>query len=123
MDIDIDKIFNIVLLAYYAVLAIVVGVSTIISQVKKRKKENKDITLSYIYDTAMNLIEEAEKFKNYSGEEKKNYVMTRLKQLFGDAMTDSDFSVIIEDLISLSKRVNINKPFSSALDGEPAKQE
>lgn len=123
MDIDIDKIFNIVLLAYYAVLAIAVGVSTIISQVKKRKKENKDITLSYIYDTAMNLIEEAEKFKNYSGVEKKNYVMTRLKQFFGDAMTDSDFSVIIEDLISLSKRVNINKPFSSAVDGEQAKQE
>lgn len=122
MDMDIDKIFNIVLLAYYAVLAIVVGISTIISQAKKRKKENKDITLSYIYDTAMNLIEEAEKFKNYSGEEKKNYVMTRMKQFFGDAMTDSDFSVIIEDLIQLSKRVNINKPISSAVDSEQEQQ-
>ncbi|WP_441361629.1 hypothetical protein [Acholeplasma laidlawii] len=57
----------------------------------------------------LTLIEEAEKFINYSGQEKKAYVMTRIKE---DLLTKNikfDISKIdqkIEELISLSNVVN-----------------
>lgn len=54
---------------------------------------------------------EAEKFVNYSGEEKKTYVMTKLNQfaianniIFDEATTSSK----VEELVALTKEVNVN---------------
>lgn len=57
-------------------------------------------------------IEEAEKFINFSGEEKKEYVMTKLKGYAIDCGIDFDENGIsdkVEELIELSKKVNILK--------------
>lgn len=56
------------------------------------------------------LIIEAETFVNYTGEEKKQYVMTKLNQLAIDNGVDFDsnrFSNQIEELIELSNEVNV----------------
>lgn len=58
------------------------------------------------------IMEIAEKFTNYSGAEKKEYVLTRINQLAieNGIKYDSDaVSEKIEQLIQLTKEVNYNK--------------
>lgn len=57
-------------------------------------------------------IEEAERFINFSGEEKKEYVMTKLKGYainFGIDFDENSISNKVEELIELSKKVNTFK--------------
>lgn len=57
-------------------------------------------------------IEEAERFTNFSGEEKKEYVMTKLKGYainFGIDFDENSISNKVEELIELSKKVNTFK--------------
>ena len=56
-------------------------------------------------------IMEAEKFVNYTGEEKKNFVMTKLNQLAiinNIKFNEEEISNKIEQLVSLTKEVNVN---------------
>ena len=56
-------------------------------------------------------IMEAEKFVNYTGEEKKNFVMTKLNQLAiinNIKLNEEEISNKIEQLVSLTKEVNVN---------------
>lgn len=70
-----------------------------------------------ICDAIVPYIEQAEKYLNYSGEEKKEYVMTKANRYAienGIAFDAGAVSQTVEELIALSKEVNARK------DGETA---
>lgn len=64
-----------------------------------------------IANAVLPYIEEAEKFVSYSGEEKKEYVMTKANRYAienGIAFDEEAVSAKVEELISLTKQVNVN---------------
>lgn len=79
----------------------------------KTLKNNNTIKFEHnIRLSLLELIEEAEKFINYSGEEKKAYVVTRIKEILLSKKIKIDITEIdnkIEELIKLSKVVNYKK--------------
>lgn len=83
----------------------------------KNSKLNKTLKKSsQILNEIIPIIAEAEKFSNYSGKEKKEYVMTKLNQyainnkmIFNEEIISNK----IEDLINLSKNVNSKKTFDT----------
>lgn len=100
---------------YLSVAATILGlfVSTITFLIKlikksKLKKVFEDIVL--IMENIIPFIEEAERFIHYTGEEKKAYVMTKATQIIINKKMKvnlNDVSDKIDELISLTKQVNI----------------
>lgn len=77
-----------------------------IHSIKKRKNENEQTTL---LDAVAPIVELAETFTNYSGEEKKEYVLTKVNQFAIENGIKFDAELVsekIERLIELSKQVN-----------------
>ena len=76
-----------------------------------REKRNMQSS-SFLYETVAPLMEIAENFSNYSGEEKKQFVLTKVNQfaiengLKFDAETTA---AQVEKLIELSKKINAKK--------------
>lgn len=64
---------------------------------------------NFIRQNVKTLIVEAEKFKNYTGEEKKQYCITRLKTLSQGIFDDSELDTMIEEEVALTNSVNTNK--------------
>ena len=90
-------------------------ISTSIILLKKNVKNNKLKKALEKSEEILNhlipCVSEAEKFINYSGEEKKEYVMTKLNQYAIDNKITFDKEIIsnkIEELIEMSKNVNSN---------------
>jgi len=78
-----------------------------IVQVKRSKKRTVNTTL--LEEVIAPLMEIAETFQNYNGEEKKAYVITKINQFAIENKLKFDEKAIsqkIEQLIKLSKRVN-----------------
>ena len=78
----------------------------LVQSIRARKKEQGKTTL---LDAVAPLVEIAENFIGYSGEEKKEYVMTKLNQFAienGIEFNAEAISEKIEELIELSKQVN-----------------
>lgn len=81
----------------------------LIQSVRARKREQGQTTL---LDAVAPLMEIAENFTNYSGEEKKEYVITKVNQFAFENGINFDLHAVsnkIEELIALSKNVNSNK--------------
>lgn len=78
-------------------------------KIKNKRMKNILENASKITSQIIPLIEQAEKFVNYSGEEKKEYVLTKL---LGYAINNKlkfdkeEISNKIEELITMSKQVN-----------------
>ena len=73
--------------------------------ITKKKLKNSYVLLEAVAP----LMEIAEQFTNYSGEEKKEYVMTRVNQFALENRIKFDSEAVnekIEELIGLSKKVN-----------------
>jgi hypothetical protein len=73
--------------------------------ITKKKLKNSYVLLEAVAP----LMEIAEQFTNYSGEEKKEYVMTRVNQFALENKIKFDSEAVnekIEELIGLSKKVN-----------------
>lgn len=91
---------------YQAIISIGLLVISIVSSLityaktKDRAKLKENVKMA-----CMQFIKEAEQFKNYTGEEKKNYVLTRLKSLT-NLFTDTQLSNMIEEFVELTKNVN-----------------
>lgn len=98
----------------YTIFSIIIAVASIIlsivSEFRKKKTEKLSLTQQTLSSKIENLVVEAEKFLNYSGEEKKNYVLTRAKQYLTSVkctkISDSSISDIIERFVSITKLVN-----------------
>ena len=94
----------------YCVLAIIAEIVTITNlfKAKKQAKDTKEIAVDReaIQKEIDKLIEEAEKFRSFKGEEKKAYVMTRAIQISKGIMTNSEIDEYIEDKVKLTDTVN-----------------
>ena len=83
--------------------------------ITKKKLKNGYVLL----DAVAPLMEIAETFTNYSGEEKKEYVMTKVNKFAienGITFDEEAVSQKIESLIGLSKEVNAREENSSSND-------
>lgn len=84
-------------------------VSFLIKSVKSSKAQKNAKAEIQLNDILLKLMEEVEKYVNYSGEEKKAYVITRVKEEFLSNKIKLDAVKVndkIESLIQLSKNVN-----------------
>lgn len=98
---------------------IATAIGFLIPLVKNVKTKNRLSAVKKLTDTLHSLIIEAETFVNFSGAEKKEYVMTKANRYAIDnkiPYNEADVSEKIEDLISISKEVNKREstPASSA---------
>ena len=86
---------------------------TMIFKLSKNIKERKVLEgLQELNKDIISLIEQAESFTNYTGEEKKEYVLTRVERLINNnkfKVNEEKVSEKIEELIELSNNVNVNK--------------
>lgn len=93
-------------------LACLSGISTIIYFVVVFTKASKEKKIEMLKNAMLGMMEEAEKFKNYTAEEKKQYVFTRAKEFILEQklkFSDSQLSSVIERQIEFSNNVNVNK--------------
>lgn len=92
--------------AFSLFVACIIFIIKIVQAIRSKKQT---INATLLEEAIPPLMEIAEKFQNYSGKEKKEYVMTKINQfaienkLHFDANTISDK---IEQLIKLTKEVN-----------------
>ena len=93
-------------------LGFFISILTLILKLCKNKRVRKSTEeLLILSEQLYSFIQEAEQFKNYSGIEKKNYVLTRINQfsLENHLQFDSEYiSNKLEELITLTKNVNQN---------------
>ncbi len=85
----------------------------LIPLVKNVKAKNRLTALNQLSTLLKSLIVEAEKFSNFTGEEKKEYVMTKANRYALENNILFDESTVgdeIEKLIDLSKNVNNGSP-------------
>lgn len=91
---------------YQTIIPIILFIISIVSSlITYSKTKDKAKLKENVRRACMLFIKEAEQFKNYTGEEKKNYVLTRLKSLT-NLFTDTQLSDMIEEFVELTKKVN-----------------
>lgn len=82
----------------------------LIPLVKNVKAKNKLIAINKLTATLQTLVVEAEEFTDFTGTEKKEYVMTKANRYAIENKIPFDEQVVsakVEDLVSLSKEVNV----------------
>ena len=93
--------------AIISVLATVVGL--LIPLIKNTKAKKKLIGLKKLSDSLQDLVIKAEQHVNYTGDEKKEYVITRANRYAMEnklPFNEQAVSDIIESLVTVSKNVN-----------------
>lgn len=102
-----------------ACLGLVVAVAAIIAKYARSAKARKAAEQTVeICNALMPYIKQAESYVNYSGEEKKEYVMTKANRYAienGIKFDEDAVSNQVEELIALSKEVNADKSTDTAL--------
>lgn len=92
------------------ILGFMISVFTLILKLSKNKKIRKTAEqMLRITDEISRLMIEAEQFKNYTGEEKKNYVLTKINQYSIEnriPFSSDTISEKLEEMIELTKNVN-----------------
>lgn len=95
------------------ILGLVISLLTFIIKFFKCVKEKKNaLNLLDLTSILMPLIEEAEKFINYTKDEKKEYVIVKTLKLLQDSNKKIETKVISEEidkLVGLTKKVNVNQ--------------
>lgn len=87
----------------FAVLSTAIGIFEAIQSKSKKK------ALNVLKSSICNFIKEAEEFKNYTGAEKKAYVMTRALKISYNLMSSAEIDNYIEEQVTLTNLVNIAK--------------
>lgn len=93
--------------ASLGLIATIIGF--LIPLVKNIKAKNKLVAIKKLTSTLQSLIIDAEAFVNFTGTEKKEYVMTKANRFAIEnkiPYNETDVSEKIEELICLSKEVN-----------------
>lgn len=104
---QIEEIITIITAALGLIITIT---GFLIPLVKSTKAKKSLIAVNKLTGTLQNMVIEAEKFVNYSGEEKKQYVMTKAYKYAVENKIPYDENAVsekIEDLVALSKQVNV----------------
>lgn len=95
------------ILSYVGVPVVVLILNIIYFVINKKKGKLTNITLGDIFKQTVELISTAETFKNYTGVEKKTYVLTRIKQLSQNIYNDEQLSELIDKLVDFTNTVNV----------------
>lgn len=91
----------------------------LIPLVKNVKAKNKLIALNQLSAFLKSLIVEAEQFSNFTGAEKKEYVLTKANRYALENNIPFDESTVeteIEKMVKLTKNVNVRSSQSPAVD-------
>lgn len=93
------------------VISLLIAVVTFISKfLKSEKAKTTAENIVQICDEIVPLINQAEQFVNFSGQEKKEYVMTLMRKYALDNGISFDFGMLdekIDDLVDFTKNVNV----------------
>lgn len=84
----------------------------VIKFIKCYRAKKKMLNTSLLFEAVAPIVEIAESYSNYSGEEKKQFVLTKVNQFALEnniPFNADDISKKIEELIELSKQVNAKK--------------
>ena len=108
-------------LYYYIALVVINILSVVIMFIRNKvtakvkalkaetENENKHEQISLVKIAINQFIKDAEQMRNYNGQEKKNYVMTRAIQIAKDLLTNDQIDCYIEEQVALTKEVNNTK--------------
>ena len=113
-----ERFEQILTIASACVGLIITFTGFLIPLVKNIKAKNKLIALNKLSSEVQKWIVEAEKFTNFSGEEKKTYVLTKANRYALQNKIDYDETAVseaIEEEIALSKSVNVESSDKSTL--------
>ena len=93
------------------VISLIIAVITFIAKfLKSEKAKTTAENIVQICDEILPLIKQAEQFVNFSGQEKKEYVMTLMRKYALDNGISFDFGMLaekIDDLVDFTKNVNV----------------
>lgn len=106
---NIDNFELIVSIAGTILSLLLTCVVCIVKIIRNAKQKKFLIDNTLLMDSIAPLMEVAEKYENYSGEEKKQFVLTKINQIAIENHLKFDVEEIskkIEELIVLSKEVN-----------------
>lgn len=95
----------------------------LIPLVKNVKAKNKLTALNKLTAALQSLIADAETFANFSGVEKKEYVMTRASRFAMENKIPYDEQAVsdeVENLVTLSKKVNLKSKADNASNKPPS---
>lgn len=97
----------------YFLIVIIYAISfaiTILKNIQSKKTNNNLINYKIAVDELKSKINQfiidAEKFTNYSGEEKKQFVITRALEISNKLLTSTQISDYIEEQVNLTDNVN-----------------
>ena len=89
------------------------GAITLLTRLIKTAKEKKQaLNINKICNAVVPFITQAESFRNYSGQEKREFVLTKANQFAIDNGIKFDAGLVeekIEELVRLSKEVNMRE--------------
>lgn len=117
-----ERFEQILTIASACVGLIITFTGFLIPLVKNIKAKNKLIALNKLSSEVQKWIVEAEKFTNFSGEEKKTYVLTNANRYALNnkiCFDEQDVSSKVEELVSLSKKVNVEASKKNVLVKTP----
>ena len=104
-----------------AFLSLVVAIIICAIKFMKTIKSTQSLKdVSDILDAVGPIMEIAESFVNYTGAEKKNFVLTQVEQLASENGITIDASIVsdkIEELIQLSKKINYTETKEEKTNG------
>lgn len=105
-----EKYVTIAIGSLYIIFTIIMYIDTWVTAKKNKNKAKQEELLNAskeeIYNTCMTLVQDAEKFKNYTGEEKFNWVLTRLQQLNQKIYGEVELGGLINKIVDTTKNVN-----------------
>lgn len=107
-----EKIEQIIIIAANCLGLLATFTGFLIPLVKNVKAKNKLVAINKLTSTLQTLIIEAEEFTNFTGTEKKEYVMTKANRYAIKNRIPFDEQLVsdrVEDLVALSKEVNVGK--------------
>lgn len=97
----------------FEIILIIRFVALYIKAKKVSKTEENQVkeakTVEEFEKLAMEFIVEAENFKDYSGEERLNYAVTRLLQVNQNLYGESQIIELVNRLVDLTNKVNVHK--------------
>lgn len=105
-----EFVFNNWYYILYCLVYVIVFTITIIKYIKAKKSAKTTQAIAEAREELKlginSLIQQAEKFIHFKGEEKKNYVMTRAIQLANGLMSNEELDNYIEEQVALTNTVN-----------------
>lgn len=117
-----ENIKTLISICFLVLCFISLLLSLLMKNISNIKKKNNLENILNIFNEIIPLIEEAEAFIDYDGEEKKEYVISRIIKILNNKGEKIDTDMIesmIETLVSFSKEVN----YSENIDDDKSLEE